>query len=170
MVLPMWVFWLALIAMLIGLVGVVLPVVPGVGFIWIIILIYAVAERFATIDPLTFIFLTLLGAVGVTADLWMGQAGARAGGASVWSILVSLLSSFIGAIVGLLFGGIGAAPAAIIAAVAGLLIAEWVQRRNWQEAIQAGSGWLIGCALSWGIQLIIGLLMLSIFVWQALKG
>ena len=54
MVLPKWAFWLALAAMLVGMVGVVLPIVPGVGFIWLVVLSYAIAERFAAIDPLTF--------------------------------------------------------------------------------------------------------------------
>ena len=51
-------FWIALAAMLIGLAGTILPAVPGIGLIWGAALVYAIIERFATIDPLTFAVLT----------------------------------------------------------------------------------------------------------------
>ncbi|MBU0702523.1 MAG: DUF456 domain-containing protein [Chloroflexi bacterium] len=170
MVLPMWAFWVALIAMLVGMIGVMLPIVPGVGFIWIVVLIYAIAERFATIDLITFTILTILGAVGFTADLWMSQVGAKAGGASVWSLLAGFLMGVIGAIVGSIFLGVGAIPGAIVGAIAGVIIAEYHRREDWNEAVKAGGGWAVGCLLSSGIQFLIAVLMILIFVWQALRG
>ena len=170
MVLPMWAFWTAMVAMAIGLIGVILPVVPGVGFIWIVILIYAIAEQFATIDLITFVVLTILGAIGLTADLWMSQVGAKAGGASPWSLLVGLLLGAVGAIVGILFFGIGAIPGAIIGAIAGVIIAEYHRREDWDEALKVGGGWAMGCALSGVVQFIIAILMMLIFVWQVLRG
>jgi uncharacterized protein YqgC (DUF456 family) len=170
MILPMWAFWVALAAMIVGLVGVILPVVPGVGFIWLVLLVYAIAERFATIDPITFTFLTLLGAIGFSADLWMSQLGAKAGGASIWSLLAGLLLAAIGAVLGLAFLGIGAAPGAIIGAVLGVVLAEWYKRKDWREALKAGGGWLVGCTLSGGVQFLVAILMIVVFVWQALKG
>jgi len=167
-VLPLWAFWVALVVMIVGLIGVILPVVPGVGFIWIVVLVYAIAERCATIDPITFTVLTILGAIGLTADLWMSQVGAKVGGASVWSLLAGLVLGAIGAIVGLAFLGVGAVPGAIVGAVAGIILAEWYKRKDWREAFKAGGGWLIGCTLSGGVQLLIAILMILIFVWQAL--
>ncbi len=170
MVLPMWAFWVALAAMVIGLVGVILPVVPGVGLIWLVVLVYAIAERFTTIDPITFTILTALGAVGFTADLWMSQMGAKVGGASIWSLLAGVVLGAIGAIVGLAFLGVGAVPGAILGAVAGIFLAEWYRRKDWRQAFKAGGGWLIGCTLSGGVQFLIATLMILIFTWQALKG
>ncbi len=170
MVLPMWAFWVALAAMVIGIIGVIMPVVPGVGFIWIVVLVYAIAERFATIDGLTFGILTILGAIGISADLWMSQAGAKAGGASPWSLLVGLLTAVLGAAIGLLFFGIGAIPGAIIGAVAGVIIAEWHRREDWNEAFKAGGGWAAGCLLSGLVQFMIAAVMILVFVWQALRG
>ena len=168
--LPAWAFGIALAAMIVGMIGVILPVVPGVGFIWLVVLVYAVAERFTAIDPLTFIVLTILGVVGFTADLWMSQAGAKAGGASIWSLLAGLLLGAVGAIVGLAFLGVGAIPGAIVGAVAGVILAEYYRRKDWREAFKAGGGWLVGCTLSGGVQFFIGVLMIVIFVWQALRG
>ncbi len=170
MVLPMWAFWLALAAMAVGLIGVILPVVPGVGFVWLVVLVYAVAERFATIDLMTFAVLTVLGAIGLTADLWMSQAGAKVGGASGWSLLAGLVLGAIGAIVGAIFLGVGAVPGAIVGTIAGVVLAEWYRRKDWREAFKAGGGWLVGCTLSGGVQFLIAILMILIFVWQALRG
>ena len=170
MALPMWAFWVALAAMIVGLVGVVLPIVPGVGFIWIVVLVYAIAERFAAIDPITFVVLSALAAVGVSADLWMSQAGAKIGGASIWSLLAGLVLGAIGAIVGLVFLGVGAVPGAILGTVVGIVLAEWYRHRDWREAFKVGGGWLIGCTLSGGVQFLISILMIVIFVWQVLRG
>jgi len=170
MVLPMWAFWVALAVMVVGLIGVILPIVPGVGFIWIVVLVYAIAERFVTIDPITFAVLTVLGAIGLSADLWMSQVGAKAGGASIWSLLAGLALGAIGATVGAIFLGVGAIPGAVIGAIAGVILAEWYQRKDWREAFKAGGGWLVGCTLSGGVQFLIAILMILIFVWQALRG
>ena len=170
MVLPSWAFWVALVAMLAGLIGVILPIVPGVGFIWLVALVYAIAERFATIDPITFAVLTILGAIGLSADLWMGHAGAKIGGASVWSLLAGLVAGAIGAILGLVFLGIGAVPGAIVGTVLGIVLAEWYRRKDWREAFKAAGGWLVGCTLSRGVQFLVAILMILIFVWQVLRG
>jgi uncharacterized protein YqgC (DUF456 family) len=164
----MWVFWVALAAMLVGLVGVILPVIPGVSFIWLVALAYAIAERFATIDPITFSVLTILGAIGFTSDLWMSQAGAKVAGASITSMLAAILAGLLGAMVGLALLGIGAVPGAIVGAFAGVVLVEWYQRRDWGEAFKAAGGWLVGCTLSTVMQFLIALLMIIIFVWQAL--
>jgi uncharacterized protein YqgC (DUF456 family) len=181
MALPMWAFWVALVAMVVGLIGVILPIVPGVGFIWIAILVYAIAEHFATIDPITFTILSILGAVGTVADLWMSQLGAKIGGASIWSLLAgvalgaigfvaALVLGVIGAAFGMAFLSIGALPGAVIGAVLGVFLAEWYQRKDWREALKASGGWLAGCTLSGGMQFLIAILMILIFVWQVLKG
>ena len=167
MTLPVWAYWVAMVAMFIGLVGVILPLVPGVGLIWLVSLLYALAEGFATIDPLTFAVLTLLGAVGFTADLWMTQLGAKAGGASIWSLVAGLLLGMIGAILGLVYLGVAVGPLAALGAILGIVLAEWYRRKNLREAIKAGGGWLVGCTLAGALQLLIAVLMILIFAWQA---
>jgi hypothetical protein len=177
----MWAFWLALVAMFIGLLGVFLPLVPGVGFIWLAALIYAIAEGFATIDPITFTILTILGAAGVTSDIWMSKLGAKLGGASFRALLAGLVLGIAGAIIGVTLGTIGllagmpfleigAAPIAIICALIGVFLVEWYTRNDWREALKVCGGWLVGCAVSGVVQGGISVLMILIFVWQALKG
>jgi uncharacterized protein YqgC (DUF456 family) len=177
----MWAFWAALITMLIGLLGVLLPLIPGVGLIWLAALIYAIAEGFATIDPITFTVLTILGAVGVTSDIWMSKLGATVGGASFGALLAGLGLGIAGGLVGLVLGivgtvfgvpflAIGIAPCAIAGAVLGVFLVERHVRDDWREALKATGGWAVGCLLSSVVQFIISSLMILIFVWQALKG
>jgi uncharacterized protein YqgC (DUF456 family) len=181
MVLPMWAFVIALIAMLVGLLGVFLPFVPGVGLIWLVALVYAIAEGFVTIDPITFAVLTVLGAIGITSDVWMSKLGAKLGGASFQALLAGLGLGIAGAIVGIVLGlvgiiaglpilEIGAIPCAIVGALLGVFLVEQHKRGDWREALKACGGWLVGCALSGVAQGTISVLMILIFAWQALKG
>ena len=160
-------FWIALAAMLIGLAGTILPAVPGIGLIWGAALVYAIVERFATIDPLTFAVLTLLAAVGIGSDLLLSHAGSKLAGASWRAIVTGLVLGAVAFVLALIFGGIGALPAAIIGTVTGIVLVEFRRQRSWREALKAGGGWLVGCLASRAVQFVIGLLMIAIFVWQA---
>ena len=170
MVLPMWVLWVALGVMLIGLLGVILPGVPGVGLIWIVALVYAVAEHFATIDPLTFAVMTVLAAVGVTADLWAGHVGGKVAGASWQALLAGMVLGIVGFLVGLLVGGVGAVPGGAIGALAGIVLVEYWQHRDWKEAAQVSAGWAAGCLISGLVQLLTSLVLIVLFVWQVMRG
>ncbi|MBN1177866.1 MAG: DUF456 domain-containing protein [Anaerolineae bacterium] len=170
MVLPEWAFWIALVVMAVGLVGVILPVVPGVGLIWGVALIYAIAESFATIDPFTFATLTVLAALGITADIWVSHAGGKLGGASWKALLAGAGCGALGFVIGLFFGGIGAIPLGIIGTILGILLVEYKERQDWKEAAQASAGWAAGCLFSGVIQLFLSLTMILIFVWQVIRG
>ncbi len=138
MVLPMWAFWLALAVMIVGLLGIVLPVLPGLLLIWLVALIYAIAERFATIDPITFVILTILAVTGYTANLWMGQLGAKAGGASFKSVLAGTVLGIIGALVGLWGLGIGAIPGGIIGGTHRRLFGRMVPAQGLARGVEGG--------------------------------
>ncbi|HEY76273.1 MAG TPA: DUF456 domain-containing protein [Thermoflexia bacterium] len=170
MVLPAWAFWVALVVMLIGLVGTVVPILPDVVLIWLTALVYAIAEGFSTIDPLTFAALTVLAAIGVTTEIWVSQLGGKLGGASWQALLAGMGLGAVGFVVGLLVGGIGALPAALIGALSGVMLVEYLRRRDWKETARAGAGWLAGCLVSGGIKLLVGLAMILLFVWQVTRG
>jgi len=164
---PDWAFWIALIVMLIGLAGTILPAVPGIGLIWIAALVYGIVERFATIDPLTFAVLTLLAAVGIGSDLLLSHAGSKLAGASWQALIAGFVLGAAAFVLALIFGGIGALPAAIIGTVTGIVLIEFRRQRSWREALKAGGGWLVGCLASRAVQFVIALMMIAIFVWQA---
>jgi len=170
MVLPLWAVGLAVLLLVVGLLGVVLPAIPGVGLMWVVILVYAIAERFATIDPLSFAVLTVLGFAGATADLWLGYLGAKVAGASLRSTLYSLLGALLGGAIGFFVGGLGAVPGVVIGSIAGVWISEYRERKDWKAALQATLGLVIGITVSTVVQVVFGLAMLSIFVWQVVRG
>ncbi len=166
MPLPEWAFWLTLGVMVVGLIGTLIPVLPGVELIWLAALVYAIAERFVTIDPLTFTALTVLAALGITANIWAGHLGSRLGGASWQALLAGLGLGAVGFIIGLFVGGIGAVPGGLVGALAGILLVEYLRWKEWKAAARAGTGWLVGCLLSGLIQMILGTMMILLFLWQ----
>jgi uncharacterized protein YqgC (DUF456 family) len=158
-------FWLtvALVLMFIGLLGVLLPLVPGVALIWLVALIYAIAEGFKNIDPPTMIALSLIAIHGITADIWVSSLGAKMGGASLWSIAASLVGAIVGFVIFTL-------PGAIIGALVGLLAVELFRTPDWRQALRASGGWVAGWLLSTVVQIVIGTIMIAVFWWQAKGG
>lgn len=158
-------FWLtvALTAMFIGLLGVLLPLIPGVAMIWLTALIYAIAEGFQNIDPLTMIVLSLIAIPGITADIWVSSLGAKVGGASLWSIMTSLVGGAIGFLTFSL-------PGAIIGSLVGLIAVELFRAEDWRQALKASGGWVIGWLLSTAVQIVVGVIMIAVFWWQAKGG
>jgi uncharacterized protein YqgC (DUF456 family) len=170
MVMPAWVFWVAVLLMFLGLVGILLPAFPGVFLMWIVVLVYCIADGFVTIEVPGFAVLTLLGLVGATADIWMSMLGARVGGASIASTLFGMLGAAVGALIGFLFGGIGMFPGMVVGSILGVFLNELRVNRDWKEAAKATLGLGVGYTLSTVVQLAIGVVMLVLFVWQGLRG
>jgi hypothetical protein len=157
------VLFVALLVMLIGLVGILLPVIPGTVLIFVSALVYAYLEGFQTVGWPTLLVMALLTLVGTTADMWATSVGAKAGGASGWSIV----SGVIGGLLGLLVFSL---PGAIIGAILGVLLTEAYRVHDWRKAIKAGGGWMAGWLLSVVVRLAVGLVMVALFVWQVAQG
>ncbi len=162
-----WLFPVALIVMAVGLIGIALPVLPGILLIWIAGLVYAIVERFATFDPLSFGVFTLLGAFGMASEFLLTQAGAKVGGASTRAMIGGAVGGVVGLIVGFFVGGIGAMPGGLIGALVGVTLVEYLQHRNLKQAGKAAGGWMAGCLASKLVEFLIALTMIAIFVWQA---
>jgi len=150
---------LTFFVMFIGLVGIVLPVVPGSILIFVAALGYALLDGFQTVGWVTLLVLGLLAAAATTADLWATSMGAKAGGASGWSILAGML----GGLVGLLFFSLAGS---ILGALLGMFLVEVLRVKDLRKALKSGGGWLMGWLLSVIFELGIGLVMIAIFVWR----
>lgn len=157
--------WLtaALVFMFISLLSVLLPVIPGVALIWLTALVYAIAEGFENVDPLTMIVISLIALPGITADIWVSSLGAKAGGASLWAIAASLL----GGVIGFIFFNL---PGILVGSLAGLIAVELFRAEDWRQALKSGGGWIAGHLLSTAVQFGIGVIMIAIFWWQAKGG
>jgi uncharacterized protein len=154
---------LTVLLMAVGLIGTVVPILPGSILIFGGALLYAWAEGFGAVGWPTLLVLGMLAAVGTTADIWASSLGARAAGASVWSMLVGLAGGLVGM-------ALFSLPGAILGAILAVLLAETVRLRDVKGAAKAGGGWMLGWLLSTVVHLAAGLIMVALFVWQAIIG
>jgi uncharacterized protein YqgC (DUF456 family) len=163
-------FGITVAAMFVGLFGIILPVIPGVILIYLSALGFAILEGFDAVDWLSFSVITIIAAVAVTADLWMPLLGSKRGGASKRAIFFGLIGSVLGFLIltpifpffGSIFGG-------ILGYAIGTLIGQYHKYRDWDAALRASIGGLAGWGVSMVVQMIGGILIVSIFVWQVLS-
>jgi len=150
------------VVMLVGLAGVVLPVLPGAILIWGAALGYGLLAGWGDSGPWLFALITLLGLSGLGAEIWVTGTGAKMAGASVWSLLAGLGLG----LVGLVFGSL---PGLLAGLVLGTLAVEYWRRKDWDQAVKSSLGTLAGYGLSYGVKLVIGLMMIAAWVaWVAI--
>lgn len=163
-------FGVTVAAMLIGLFGIMLPILPGVMLIWLAALGYAVVEGFTAVDWWTFAVITLITLVTVTSDFWLPLLGSKRGGASKRAMLFGLVGGILGFVVltpmfpiaGSLFGG-------ILGYAVGTLLGQYHKYRDWDAALKASVGGVAGWGVSMVIQMVGGLMIVLIFIWQVLS-
>ena len=149
-------------AMLPGLVGVLLPLVPGIPYMFVVALVYALADRLSHISGLELLILGLIAAASLAVDYLAGILGARAGGASKKALLFGMIGLILGMIILPPFGG-------ILGLFLGVLGAELLGGKTALKAFKAGQGSVIGALTGIGINLVLALLSLALFVVFALR-
>jgi uncharacterized protein YqgC (DUF456 family) len=165
-----FVFGLAVALMVVGVVGTIIPILPGLFLIWLTVLGYAVREGFAAIDWVTFSILTLIALVAGTADIWLSALGAKTSGASRRAMFLG----FIGSIVGLVLGTLIPIPifgnliGSVLGYAVGLLLGQDHKYQDWRMAIKASLGGVAGWGVATVVQLVGGVMILILFVWQVL--
>jgi uncharacterized protein YqgC (DUF456 family) len=163
---PQWldisIFGLTQIIMLVGLFGLIIPIFPGVVIMWLAALGYGIVTGFGTLGIVVFVFLTILMLIGTVVDnIFMG-AGARKGGASWLTIAVALFVGIVGTLAVPPFGGIIAAPVAVV-------LLEFQRTSDMKKAVNALGGLAKGWGLSFVARFGIGVVMMILWwlwVWQ----
>ncbi len=148
-------------AMLPGLAGVLLPLVPGIPYMFVVALVYALADRLSHISGLELLTLGLIAIASLAVDYLAGILGARAGGASKKALLFGMIGLILGMIILPPFGG-------ILGLFLGVLAAELLGGKTALMAFKAGQGSVIGALTGIGINLLLALLFLILFVVFAL--
>ncbi len=130
---------------------------------WLAALGYGIATGFhSTLGIVIFVVLTMLMLVGSFIDNILMGVGAHRGGASWSIILVALLAGVIGTLAFPPFGGIIAAPLAVV-------LLQYLRLGDLRKAWDALRGLAAGWGLSFVVRLLIGLVMMGlwwIWVWK----
>lgn len=149
--------------MLAGIVGLFIPVFPDLLLIWGAALGYGLIVGWKSNGPLLFALITLLGIVGTLADVGMSTLGGKAGGANFGSIALGSILGFLGMIFLTPLGGIGVLLLTIF-------LLEYRRVGDADKALKAMIGAGIGFGASFGVKLVIGLGMISIWIYWAFSG
>jgi uncharacterized protein YqgC (DUF456 family) len=137
------------ICMLIGLIGTLLPAVPDLALIWAAALGYGLLAGWGPWGPWLFAGISLLCGGGVLAEVLTSSAGARAGGASGWSIAGGIVAGVLLLVIAGPLGG-------LIALLAGIFLLEWRKHRDGRRAGKAVLGTAIGYSASFFIKFAMG--------------
>ncbi len=145
-----------------GMLGVVLPIVPGIPYMFVMAVVFGLLDQFKHLTGHEMGILFVLTLVSVFIDHLSGVLGAKLGGASRKSLWYGFLGAIVGTIILPPFGGI----AGLFVAV---MIAEFMQHQNQQRALKAARGSVIGALAGIGINAIIGLIFIALFIVFAYK-
>ncbi len=156
--------FLALLMMLGGLAGALVPVLPGIELIWLACLAYGIFSGWGLWAWVMFPVITIVLIVGEVVIWWLGNTTARYTGASWTAIAASVVLGLIGMFVIPVIG-------AIIGAMLGVFLVELYKGKNWRAALKITTGVLWGAGLSFGAQVIFGLVMIALWgIWFYLRA
>ncbi len=148
----------AALFMALGIPSVLVPFLPGISYMFLIALLFAVADHFMHI---TWENLAVLGGILVVSffvDYFAGILGARYGGADRRSILFG----FLGLIVGLVaFPPLGG----IVGLFVGIFAGEIVARKSNAAALKSATAGLIGSATGALVNCSLAVLMFGLFLY-----
>ena len=151
------------LTMLLGMVGIILPMLPDMLLIWGAALFYGLVAGWGAWGPYLFAAITLLGAIGLLADLWMSGWGARKGGASIRSILVGILAGAVGFVLLTPLGG-------VLLLLVATYAMEYVRLGDAEKALRGMLGMGLGYGASFGVKIGLGLLMSGLWVLWVIVG
>jgi uncharacterized protein YqgC (DUF456 family) len=149
--------------MMVGIVGLFIPIFPDLLLIWGAALGYGLIIGWEANGPTLFGLISLLGLLGILADVWMSTIGGKVGGASFVSIVIGSILGFFGMIFLTPLGGIG-----II--LLSIYLLEYRRVGDAEKALRAMLGAGIGFGASFGVKLVVGLGMIAIWVYWAFAG
>ena len=141
----------------IGLIGLLFYIIPGLTIIWLAILAYGIVNGFTVGSGILFGIITLLMLGGNMVDnIFMGKE-AHKSGANWIAIVVALLAGIAGTFILPPFGG-------MIFAAVGILIVEWIRKKDLKEGLRSTGGILKGCGLAVVARFSIGVVMILLWV------
>lgn len=153
---------ITLFLLLPGLFGVLLPAMPGVPYMFMVVLIFGVVDKFAHLSSRELFILGGIALASIVVDYLSGLIGAKFGGASLRSMASGLLGLIIGILLLPPLGG-------LVGLFIGILASEFYLRGNQRQALRAATGGLIGSVVGIAINLVLALGFIITFIFFALR-
>ena len=162
----------ALLVLAIGLVGLVLiPLgLPGLWVIVLGILGYGWLTDFRTIGVGLLTIVLLLALLGEAVEAWVGYRFTRRYGGSSRAGWGALAGGLVGAIVGVPVPLIGSVIGGFVGAFAGAALFEYSRARHSEGAVKAGWGAMLGRAVAAAVKMAVGVVMVVMGVFAALRS
>lgn len=157
------VFVISLIMMMVGMAGIVVPIIPSTPLIWVGAFIYAISTHFEKITWVMLLLFALMTIFSVVLENLGNVYGAKKFGATRWGIL----GSFVGTGAGFFMGG---PVGLILGPIVGTIIFEVIGGKGYKGALKSGLGNFMGFVGGSMIKMIVGLVMISLFVWKVFFG
>lgn len=159
---PLYLLILFTVIMAFGIVGILIPVVPGIPLMFVLALLYGIINKFATLTGRELLFLGVIALASFLIDYLSGVLGAKYGGASKKALTYGLIGTIIGFIVIPPFGS-------LIGLFIGVLVGELIAGRSHEKAIHAAKTSVLGSLAGIGINILLGLIFIILFVIFSLR-
>lgn len=145
-----------------GFVGIIIPGLPGAGLMLLGMLGYAWYFGWNTVGvPLLLVLLVLAG-LTMILDYFTAAYGAKKYGGSKYAAW----GAFFGGLVGLIVLNI---PGLLVGLFFGAVAGEMLYtKKSFDASLEVGTGALIGFLVGTGAKILIGMLMVSLFLWEVI--
>jgi uncharacterized protein len=162
-----WWSALAYVLIAIGVAGSVIPVLPGPMLIWLGAFVWAWADGFTRIGWGSLIVLGVLALAAWGSDIFLSTVISRRAGASWKAIIGAIVGGLVGA--GLLSALpiLGTILGAILGAMLGMWLVEYWDKGSKGAATAAVQAYVSSMIFAAILEMMIALVMVSIFAWQA---
>jgi uncharacterized protein YqgC (DUF456 family) len=161
-----------LLVLISGLVG--LAMIPlGLPGLWVIvlgILGFGWLTDFRTLGVGLVTLVLVLALLGEAVEAWLGYRFAQRYGGSGRAGWGALIGGLLGAIVGVPVPVIGSVIGGFLGAFAGAALFEYSAARHSHGAVKAGWGAVLGRALAAGVKMAVGVVLVVIGVFAALRS
>ena len=156
-------FGAIMVLMAVGLFGVIIPIMPGVFLIWLGVFLYVWQTGFEIISLPLFLFISVLVLIAGTSDMWLPYFGAQRKGAAKRSYVFATIGALVGSFIVPIIG-------TIIGYVLGMFLGEYHKHGDKDTAVSVSWGGLKGWGIATVFQLIAGVFVIGLFVWQVLTA
>lgn len=151
-----------LIVLLVGLAGTLIPILPGLLLMWATVVGYGFVAGFDATGIGVIALVTVLTAVALGLGFVLPKRAADAAGASTKSQIAGVIGAIIGFFVIPVVG-------ALVGVVAGIALAEYLDKDDWGPAWASTKGVLTGMGVAALVQFAIGVAIVAIWLtWAAI--